>query len=121
MRERELAQKKTIRLHGYPFYEDSRNLPGTEAGPFTALFTSKLSFKRYDGRKQCGGYSPDYSIEWKLGEAATQALICLECGEVKMFGPKSELHCDLSMQAHQRLRDLLHPYEKNRPPAKSSP
>ena len=44
----------------------------------------------------------------------TQALICLECREVKMFGPKGELHCDLSIEAGQRLAQLLSPYQKNR-------
>ena len=92
-----------------------------DAEPFTALFSSKKSFKRYDEKKRCGGYSPDYAVEWKTGEEATRALICLECGEVKLFGPKSELYCDLSMEAQKSLTHMLRPYQKNRPSTKSSP
>ncbi len=121
LREQELTQKKTITFHGYPFYEEQRTLQGTDSEPFTALFSSKASFKRYDEKKRCGGYSPDYAIEWKAGEAATQALICLECGEVKMFGPKYELYCDLSIEARQRLTQLLRSYQKNRPSTTSNP
>ena len=88
----------------------------------TALLSSKSSFARYRGnKKECSGYQPDYGIEWKTGEAATQALICLECGEAKLFGTRSELHCDLSQEAAQKLKQLLGPYQKNRPAATASP
>ena len=89
----------------------------SDAEQFTALFSAKGSFKRYRGQKACGGYHPDYCVEWKQGEAATRALICLECLEVKFFGPRSDLYCDLSPEAGQRLAQWLGPYQKNRPAA----
>ena len=54
------------------------------------------------------------------GEAVTQALICLDCREIKMFGPKCELHCDLSNEAAAGLTPLLSPYQKNRPTTKAT-
>lgn len=36
-----------------------------------------------------------------------------------MYGPKSELHCDLSQEAALKLRQLLSPYRKNCPVEKS--
>ena len=117
LREQELSRKKTIRLHGYPFYDERLALRGADVERFTALFSAKGSFRRYRGAKECGGYHPDYCIEWKAGDAATRILICLECGEVKIFGPRSELHCDLSPESGQRLVQWLGPYRKNRPAA----
>jgi hypothetical protein len=119
LRERELNQKATIKLHGYPFYDEPIALKGTDAERLTALFSAKQSFKRYDGKKRCSGYHPDYCLEWKAGEAVTQALICLECVEIKLFGPKCELHCDLSNETGKVLTELLSPYQKNRPIAKT--
>ncbi len=115
LRERELIQKETIKLHGYPFYDEPIALSGTDAEQLTALLSSKKSFKRYNDNKGCSGYYPEYCVEWKAGEAVTQALICLECREIKMFGPNCELHCDLSNEAEQRLTHLLSPYQKYRP------
>jgi hypothetical protein len=115
LRERELRRKKTIRIHGYPFYEELLTFEGTDADPLTSLLAATDSFRPYGGLKPCGDFYPDYCVEWKTGEEATQALICLECGEVKMYGPRSELHCDLSGDAAQRLRQLLDRYQKNRP------
>jgi hypothetical protein len=115
LRERELTQKKTIKLHGYPFYDEPIALNGTDAEHLTALFSAKKSFKRYVENKRCSGYHPEYCIDWKAGEAVTQALICLECGEIKLFGPKYELHCDLSNEAEKVVTELLSPYQNNRP------
>ncbi len=120
-REQELNQKKTIRLHGYVFYEEPIALKETDAEQLTTLFSSRRSFKRYEGNKRCSGYNPEYGVEWRAGEAVTQALICLECGEVKLFGPEGELHCDLSIEAEPRLTRLLSGYQKNRPTAKAAP
>jgi hypothetical protein len=115
LREEEAKRKKTIRLHGYAFYEDRVALSSSEAQQFTALFLSKGSYKRYRAQKPCGGYHPDYCVEWNSSDAVTRALICLECGEVKFFGPGSELHCDLIPEAGERIARRLTPYQKNRP------
>jgi hypothetical protein len=120
LREQELNQKQTIKLHGYPFYEESIVLKGTDAERLTTLFSSRKSFNRYEGNKQCSGFNPDYCVEWRAGEAVTQALICLECREVKLFGPRDELHCDLSLEADSSLTQLLNPYQKNRPTTKAT-
>jgi hypothetical protein len=115
LRERELSQKETIKLHGCLFYAEPIALRGTDGEQLTALFSSTKSFKNYDGNKSCTGFYPEYCIEWKGDEAVTQVLICLECSEIKIFGPTCELHCDLSIEAQQGLSQLLSPYQKNRP------
>jgi hypothetical protein len=117
--EQELKRKKTIRLHGYPFYEEPVALQGSEAERFTALLSDKSSFKRHRGPNRCGGYQPDFCVEWKNRDVPTRALICMECGEVKVFGPRSEVHCDLDLKAEQRLEEWLRPYRKNRPAAEA--
>ena len=119
LREQELNRKKTIRLHGYHSMTTGSHSRRADAEQFTALFSAKGSFKRYRGQKACGGYHPDYCVEWKPGEATTRALICMECGEVKFFGPRSELHCDLIPEAGEKLAQWLAPYRKNRPAAES--
>ena len=119
--ERELKEKKTIKLHGYRFYEELITMDGTDAEHLTALFSSKNAFKAFVKTKRCGGFYPGYCVEWSKAETTTQCLICLECGDVKMFGANSELHCDFSVDAHQKLKQLLGHYQKNRPVTKSSP
>ena len=119
--EQELKWKKTIRLHGYPVYEELLALQETDGEQFTAMFSAQASFAKFSDAKKCEGFHADYGMEWKVGEETTHVLIGLECGEVKMYGPKSELHCDLSPEAAQKLRQLLSRYRKNRPVEKPSP
>jgi hypothetical protein len=119
--ERELSQKKTHKLHGYRFYEELITIEGADAEQLTALLSSKKAFRAYEKTKRCGGFYPEYCVEWKKGQTATQCLICLECGDVKMFGANNELHCDFSVDAQQKLKQLLGHYQKNRPVTKSSP
>ena len=45
--ERELKEKKTIKLHGYRFYEELITMDGTDAEHLTALFSSKNAFKAF--------------------------------------------------------------------------
>jgi len=115
LRGHELKRKKTIRLHGYPFYEEKPTLKEADNQQLTATFYAASSFAGYSGLKSAGEYNPDYCISWKSSGGETQALVSLECAEVKLYGPKSELHCDLTPQAAEQLKQLLQPYRKNRP------
>lgn len=121
LQEQELREKETTGLHGYWFYEELLPLKSADGGQLTTLFSAAGSFQRYRPQKPCGAFHPDYCVVWKGGEAVTEALISLECGEVKMFGPQGELHCDLSPESAQALKPLLVPYRKNRPDTEPSP
>ena len=121
LRAQELSRAKTIRLHGYPFYEESIPIPEADAGRLTALLSSRATFRRRDGKKRCSGYSPEYGVEWKAGEDDIRALICLECAEVKIFVPKCELYCDLNPAAKQSLESSLGRCKEGRASATSSP
>lgn len=117
----ELARAKTIKLHGYPFYEELLALQGTDSEQLAALFSARTSFANYTDGKKGGGFHADYGLEWKSGNETTHVVISLEDGEVKLYGPKSQLHCDLSQDAVQKLRQLLSRYRKNRPVETPSP
>lgn len=113
--EQELAKKKTVRHHGYPFYEEPLAHAGPDAEQLTALFAARTSFAKYTDGKKGGGFHADFCLVWTSGDATTRAIVSLEDGEVKLHGPKSELHCDFSPEAVQKLRQLLSSVRKNRP------
>ena len=117
----ELARKKTIKLHGYPFYEEQLAFQETDGEQFTALLTARTSFSKLTDGKKGGGFHADYCLEWKSGDATIHVVFAQESGEVKMYGPKSELHCDLSPDAAQKLQQLLNRYRKNRTVEKPNP
>jgi len=115
LREQELKQKQTVRMHGYPVYEELPTVEATDAGALTELLSTPASFEPLSSGKKCGGFQLEYCIEWGTAGAFIQALVCLECGEVKIYSPKGELHCDISRVAAERLKEILSQYQVNRP------
>jgi hypothetical protein len=115
LRQTALRETETTVLHGYTVYDDARLLPVEDARLLTALLSAKESFAPYRSGKSCGGFQPEFCVEWKADGAAIQALISLECGEAKLFGPKGELHCDLAPAASQELKPLLMAYRNHSP------
>jgi hypothetical protein len=116
--EKELKTKKTVQLHGFPFYADPQEPRKADAAALRKLLSSRASVERYSGMKYCGGFHPDYGVEWRAGKEVYRALVCFGCGELKMFGPKKRLHCDLSREGKEGLRKTLEGYRKHRPTPK---
>ncbi|QEH34637.1 hypothetical protein OJF2_31780 [Aquisphaera giovannonii] len=116
LREVEASRNRTVRLQGYLFYDDRLELKGEVADRLASVLTAERSFQRRRAAKKCGGYDPDYCIEWRSDGATTYILVCLECGEVKLFGPRAELYCDLSAESGQDLERWLKPFRKYQPP-----
>jgi hypothetical protein len=121
LRTQELGRAKTVRLHGYAFYEESIPIPEADAGRLTALLSFRGTFLRHAGKKRCSGYSPEYGVEWKAGEDGIRALVCLECAEVKMFALGNAVYCDLSPGAEQSLESSLGRYKEDYASAPSNP
>ncbi len=73
---------------------------------------SSATYKEFSGEKKCGGFHPDFAVEWQIGTAKYQALICFGCGEVKLFGPGYESRYDFHSETIEK---ILKKYNKNRP------
>jgi hypothetical protein len=112
---RELREKKTVRLHDFPFYAESLELKEADALEVWALCPTKQVFRGRSGMKLCGGFHPDWCLEWRDGDKAYRALLCFGCHEARLYGPKDEVECDLDEATLKQLRRILVPYRKNRP------
>ena len=84
------------------------------AGP--VLLGDPAAFKPFTIEKPCGGFHPDYAVDFRRGTAKIRMLICFGCGEVKVFSQQAESRLDLSAEASQKLAEILKGYRKNRPP-----
>jgi hypothetical protein len=111
----EKQSKPAVELHGYWFYAGSLDLKDSDRAKLVATLGSEESFAPLpDGVvKACGGFHPDFAVEWAAGDRVYRCLICFGCGEAKVFGPGGELHCDLVDR--DPLKRVLVPYQKNRP------
>jgi hypothetical protein len=112
---RELATKKTVRFHDYPFYERPLSVAADEIGPLRRLAAAADSYWSYGGPKLCGGYHPDYYLAWKGGDATYDLLICFGCHEMKLYGPGRVLLVDIRSDTSRQFETTLKKYHNERP------
>ncbi|HEY1861915.1 MAG TPA: hypothetical protein VGG61_16255, partial [Gemmataceae bacterium] len=79
------------------------------------LCSNGASFRKYAGPKRCGGYHPDWCLQWKDGDNVYQVLICFGCHKARLYGPKYEQWTDLTSESFKEFAEVLKPYRKNRP------
>jgi hypothetical protein len=118
----ELRTKPTIQLSGFPFYREPLDLKPEDIRALRGLLGDRSTYRPYSGEKKCGGFHPDYAVEWSAQGRVYRCLICFGCFEARFEGPQGEsyLH-DLRREVHgrevrMRLLDVLKVYRKNRPP-----
>lgn len=111
----EVATKEVVPVHDYTFYKRPLEVVTNDVESLKALSGDALSFSHFGGSKMCGGFHPDYCLVWKNGEATFQALFCLGCHEVKIYGPQIAWYGDIGKEAYEKFRSLLTKYRDQRP------
>jgi hypothetical protein len=111
----ERRSKPVQELHGYPFYQEPMPLTREGAKTLSEVLAESATYEPFSGEKLCGGFHPDYAVEWHVGADRYRALLCFGCHEVKLFGPGVESRNDLDEASYQKLWMLLMAYRKNRP------
>jgi hypothetical protein len=118
----EKAAKPTVEFGGYAFYRDQLDVTGADISVLKTVLGDRSSYKTFSGEKKCGGFHPDFAVEWYHQGAAYRALICFGCREVKVVGLSGEQTYDMADSVNGRLKAILKPYRKNRPsPREGSP
>ena len=111
----QLESEKTVTLSGYPFYADPLPLKPAYGKKLITALSDARSYRDFSGEKLCGGFHPDYAVEFQVGKATYHVLVCFGCGEAKLCGPKRDLRVDLSGDGKQDFAGLLKGYDQNRP------
>ena len=110
--ERERKTKNIRELHGYPFYREPLEVTQDDAQKLAAILGKSSTWRPFTGEKKCGGFHPDYAVEFNTGKHRFVVLLCFGCGEGKIFNVGSEWRFNMSLEP----REVLEAYQKNRPP-----
>jgi hypothetical protein len=112
---REQAAGAAREMHGYAFYRDPLPFTADEAKEITRVLADPALYKSFTGEKKCGGFHPDYLVEWRLGGEVYHALFCFTCEEAKLFGPSIESRHDLA--GVEAVKRVLAGHHRSRSPA----
>jgi hypothetical protein len=110
--EKELKKSHDIIL-GHAFYSRKPPLNVSDAESLAALLNDSDTFDTYHGPKACGGFHPDFAVEF-VAQKRTY-LLCFGCHEVIVLHDSTEQIYDLSKEAHEKLKALLSNYRLSRP------
>jgi hypothetical protein len=111
----ELNSKPTVQMHGFAFYRDPLVLKDGDGEKLRNILGDPGTFTPFEEEKKCGGYHPDYAVEWSSRGRVYICLICFGCGEAKVYGRGGEQHFDVREAPEESLKAILCPYRKNRP------
>ena len=114
---REKGRADVIEVEGFPFYTPFEVATTDDAKQLAKLVSSHSSFRKYSPGKRCGGFHPDYLIEWKHGRKVYHCLVCFGCGEVKLSRVGLGKMLDISQKAEAKFKALLTNYGGKRPPS----
>ena len=112
---KEKLEKPTVVFGGDSFYRDPLELKEADKAELRDLIGNPDSFQKFVAEKKCGGFHPDYAVEWTYGADKWICLLCFGCGEAKVLHDKVETRFDLESKAGKQLKALLEPYRNNRP------
>lgn len=111
--EYEMANKPVEVINDFPFYRDKIALKVNEVQKLTDYFDSALSFSPSIGAKRCGGFHPDYCLQWiNLGGNKVNCFLCFGCEELQLRQGDWYFHCDMRTLP---LKAILYEYRQNRP------
>lgn len=109
-------QRSDVRLvASFPFYVRPLTLDLELQAALRATLSSTAALLPFTGEKLCGGFHPDYAVEWTGNEGQAHSLICFGCGEVVTAAAGSSVRSDLAGPAHVTLHRLLRKFKVNRP------
>ena len=111
----ELKSKAVREIGGYPFYDEALVLTLEDSKQLTQILVDTSIYFSSKLDRSCGGFHPDFAVEWSVGIEQYRTLICLGCGEAKLSGPGFESHHDVSHFVKKRLSEIMTRNRKNRP------
>jgi hypothetical protein len=105
-----LQEHRSIKRHGFDFYDAQIPVRDEAVKEFRKLFSDPKSYRTYGGSKRCGGYHPDWCLEWTTEGAIYRVLPCFGCGEFQLFGPKNQLYADMGFEIEEKLEATFRAY-----------
>lgn len=100
---RDVATRKDFK-----FFDPPHPVSGERLRILNKSLTRADVFAPFGGPKLCGGFHPDYLLEWKSQGKHYQALFCFGCHEIRWFEAEEyEVRCDMTESGAKSLKGAL--------------
>jgi len=109
----EKKEKDTTTIAVYPFYTPKTQVEGGVISTLKTIISDSGNYTQFTGEKLCGGFHPDYAVEWSDGDNRYSILLCYGCSEVLLLDGKRSYRYDFRFT--DKLKKLLSTYSSKRP------
>jgi hypothetical protein len=87
---------ETVDIDGWSFYSAPLAASPSIIEKLRSTLVDYRAFEPYTGVKFCGGFHPDFCVQWKVGEQTHNALVCLRCFELAYVEPSGKRTFDFN-------------------------
>jgi hypothetical protein len=108
---KEKETRNQFRYQGFLFYQSRPRVRDNDGDALRKVLAEPKNFAAWRGEKKCGGFHPDYMVQWKVGDDVYRVQICFGCSEIKAFGPKGAVRLDMTAEAKKSLEATLKRYQ----------
>lgn len=112
--EQEAKRNDVHRILGYPFYAPPAAAKNRDK--LQRILSDEGSYAVYTGPKTCGGFHPDYDVEWTSGGRKMHVQICFGCGEALFADGANLIPYDFRDEALAEVKSALSVHAVKRPP-----
>jgi hypothetical protein len=110
------AQRKdTQQITGFFFYKPDQKIDPATTDKLRQIIANSDNLTEWKEHKTCGGFHPDWSLNWRRGWSKDRALICFSCEEIIYISGDYQLRYNLTATATKQLKSLLNPFKAKRP------
>jgi hypothetical protein len=110
----ELKTKETVELHGFPFYKQTLSISHEDQRLLATALSDTHGYRlnKKGTVKTCGGFHPDYAVNWTADGRDNCVLVCFGCCDLRVYGGEHEAIYSIR---NSRLENALQSYRQNRP------
>ena len=112
----ENKRKDTTKIAKFPFYTPKIRVEGTAESTLKTIISNSKNYTKFSGEKKCGGFHPDYALEWSDGDKRYSILFCYGCSEVLVVDGKRTYRYDFKFT--DDLKKLFTAFKSKRPKQK---
>jgi hypothetical protein len=109
----ELKKWNSFKSSEFSFYKGKKQLSFADEESLRILLMDREIYREYSGPKFCGGYHPDFMVNFKRNEELVTIQLCFGCSEARLFKNDTIVYCDLKKCF--MLEAILEDYYENRP------
>jgi hypothetical protein len=111
---REEKRRDTLTLADFKFYKPELKPDPARDQRLRQIISDPASLAMWT-QKRCGGFHPDWSVNWRSGRKDIHALVCFGCKELMILSPEQQLRYNLTPAAFKKLQAELVPLRAKRP------